>query len=72
MRLNNAIRFVEEVLNEGSIMKEKTVRKTMPIQAKNVFGHTQVKKGSAVLFDIHNIKKYNKKHQGNLDDFGQD
>lgn len=41
-------------------MKEKTVRKTMPIQAKNVLGHTQVKKGSTVLFDIHNLKQREK------------
>ena len=71
MRLNNAIRFVEEVLNEGSIMKEHTVRKTLPGTLR-VLGHTHVKNGSTVLFDIHNITKFKKKHQGNLDDFGQE
>lgn len=52
-------------------MKEHTVRKTLPGTLR-VLGHTHVKNGSTVLFDIHNITKFKKKHQGNLDDFGQE
>ena len=64
--------FVEEVLNEGGIiMKDKPVRKNLPIlidKHVKVLGHTHVNKDSTVLFDIHDIKKYD----ANVDDYGQE
>ena len=64
---NDAIAFVEEILNEGSIMKDKPVRKNLSIL--KVLGHTHVNKDSTVLFDIYSIKPWT---HGADKDYGQE